>query len=152
MSVIRPLMRRLAALNPFGNPSPEHEPPEVILGKRFEEANRQLSDFHTPETLGASPYEIHCGGCGDTFSTYWGWFNHLSEEHEFDHLPHAREFATVLKPVDFEASDEEVSRSVESVEADGKPSPAFGNDDDSSKHGLYASELFDDVDGGNDEQ
>jgi len=46
------ILAALRRLNPFGGGSEPLEPPDSILGREFEEAETELSEFNSPMTLG----------------------------------------------------------------------------------------------------
>jgi len=151
--MISRMLAALRRLNPVGGGKSPLEPPESYGDERLREVETSLSEFNSPETFDRSPFIIHCGGCGEVHESYWSWYNHLGEA--FDDLPTAQDWATVLVPDRYpESIEESVTEEpgIPVADNEGKPSPTFGNDDDSSKHGLTASELFEGVDGGNDEQ
>jgi len=123
-SPLRSAIQRLASINPFGTSSSEHEPPESYRDERLREVDIPLSEFDSPETFDRSPFLIHCGGCGGISESYWSWYNHLGDE--FDALPAAQDWATVLVPDRYARSIEESvteESGTPSIESEGKPSP-----------------------------
>ena len=109
------------------------DPPEVILGESVEPAGVPVGEFQTPATFDNFDLDIHCGACDGIYSSYWGWYDHASEE--FDDLDKAQDMATVLV---FESEDFEEAIGFGRSEgptietpASGKPSPSevFGGEE-----------------------
>lgn len=141
------LLERLRSYWPFGSSEPEEEPetddrslarqreriepPEEVLGVKYEPAGVHLSEFNSPATFDRNNIDIHCGSCDALYPSYWGWYDHASEE--FGSLDEARDWATVLVP-----ENEDIERIMASEPdtgaiggSSGKPSPKdiLGNDE-----------------------
>jgi hypothetical protein len=102
------LLSRLRSL--LGETSEEPAEPDrepvTSLPEGYEEATIGIEEAGSPAMFDAPVPDIHCDLCGEPFSSYWVWFNHLEPEHGFESIEEASDWATVIAPTDHEEAVE----------------------------------------------
>lgn len=84
---------------PEGPPSLDAES-RLALPEGYKEATIGFEDVRSPLEFEAPVPDIACDLCGSHHESYWDWFNHAMDDHGFDDVEEARNWATIIVPIE----------------------------------------------------